>query len=211
MPKEAKHVNRSRVAALLLAAVAVIPVGCSNGEETTSSVASIADVEMASAPQPTSIPTTAPIPLPEPTNAPETEEATNPPITINQPDTAPTPNLEPNSPELAEVANDSEVATEEANPEPPPTSLADNTVQVPPEAGTAGSLDRPGTGVSTFDELPERLQRSLTAAATTLGVQVADLYEAITTHGRSNDAAIAAALGVNESDLIAALPSPNRG
>ena len=44
MPRDEKHISRSRVAALLLAVLAIIAVGC-GGEESASSVASIADVE----------------------------------------------------------------------------------------------------------------------------------------------------------------------
>ena len=45
------HVTRSRVTALLLAAVAVFSVGCGGGEEAAASVASLADVEVAATPE----------------------------------------------------------------------------------------------------------------------------------------------------------------
>ncbi len=64
MQRDTNHVRQSRVAGLLLAAVALFVAACGGGEETTSGVASIADVET----EPTAVPTTMPVtvaPIPE--------------------------------------------------------------------------------------------------------------------------------------------------
>ena len=64
MQRDTNHVRQSRVAGLLLAVVALFVAACGGGEETTSGVASIADVET----EPTAVPTTTPVtaaPTPE--------------------------------------------------------------------------------------------------------------------------------------------------
>ena len=137
MHRTGNHVTHRRLAALLLAAVAVFSVGCGGGEETASSVASMADVEVAATATPAVV-DDSPEDVTEAQDVGSAETSADPTATTDSAsnaddtDTGETPAAEDATDEemaLAFVACVREAGIDEM---PDPTVRSDGTVQLLP-------------------------------------------------------------------------------
>lgn len=137
MLRNESSVIQSRLTVLLVAAVALISVGCGGGEEAAASVASLADVEVAATPTPDTV-ADPPEDATEAQDPGPAETSADPTVTTGSDDS--TNETGTSDDAVAEDATDEEMALEfvacvrEAGIDemPDPTVLSDGTVQLLP-------------------------------------------------------------------------------